>query len=74
MTGSRAQHLQWCKNRALEYVDRGDLDQAWASMCSDLDKHPETKDHSAMRFGMVLVMIGQLSTPQKMREFILGFN
>jgi hypothetical protein len=39
---SRAQHLAWCKERALHYLDRGDYSQAIASMGSDLTKHKET--------------------------------
>ena len=76
MTGtiSRADHLAWCKMRALEYVDAGDVNQAFASMGSDLNKHPETANHSAMELGMMLLMGGHLSAPQKMREFINGFN
>ena len=38
---TREEHLAWCKERALEYVDRGDLNSAVVSMGSDLDKHPE---------------------------------
>ena len=38
---TRDEHLAWCKQRALEYVDHGDLVQAVTSMGSDLDKHPE---------------------------------
>jgi len=41
---SREEHLQWCKDRALEYWRAGDLVSATASMASDLDKHPETKN------------------------------
>jgi hypothetical protein len=37
------EHLAWCKQRALEYVDRGELADAIASMGSNLNKHPETK-------------------------------
>jgi hypothetical protein len=37
-----AEHLEWCKSRALEYLEQGDLLQAHASMISDLSKHPET--------------------------------
>ena len=35
---TRAEHLAWCKKRALEYVDAGDLLQAYTSMASDLGK------------------------------------
>ncbi len=71
---TRNEHLQWCKNRALEYVDAGDLQQAFASMGSDLNKHPETAGHSGIKLGMGLMMIGDLNTPDKMRRFIEGFN
>jgi hypothetical protein len=39
---TREEHLVWCKARALEYLDRGDLVSAVASMQSDLGKHSET--------------------------------
>ncbi len=74
MEQTRAEHLQWCKDRALNYVDRGDLSQAWASMMSDLGKHTETKGHSAIKIGMMLMMAGQLSTAYEMKKFINGFN
>lgn len=47
----RAEHLQWCKNRAMEYVDRGEINDALASMGSDLNKHPDTKDHAGIQLG-----------------------
>ena len=72
--GSRAEHLEWCKRRALEYCDSGDPTQAFTSMCSDLRKHPETERHSAMELGVMLLMTGHLSTVDKMRHFIDGFN
>lgn len=71
---TRAEHLEWCKKRALEYIDSGDIGQAWVSMASDLGKHPETAGHSAVQLGMMMLIAGHLSSPQKMRDFILGFN
>lgn len=71
---TRQEHLQWCKKRALEYCDRGDLQNAFASMASDLQKHPETENHSAIQLGMLQLMSGFLDTPEKMRHFIEGFN
>ena len=71
---TRAEHLAWCKQRALEYVDHGDLTNAYASMASDLGKHPETEKHAAIQLGMMLMMGGHLGTAPKMREFINGFN
>ena len=74
MNTTRAEHMDWCKKRALEYVERGDTTNAYASMASDLKKHPETADHPAIMLGMQLMMVGDLSTPDKMRKFIEGFN
>ena len=37
------EHLEWCKERAREYLRAGDLVNAVTSMMSDLDKHPETR-------------------------------
>ena len=39
--GTREEHLAWCKDRALAYVEAGDLAGALASMSSDLRKQPE---------------------------------
>ena len=41
---SRDQHLEWCKDRAMVYIDDHDLINAMASFASDLRKHPETMD------------------------------
>ena len=71
---TREEHLQWCKDRALEYVKQGDLQQAFASMCSDLNKHPETQNHIGIGLGLGLLMIGKLNTQEEMRKFIEGFN
>jgi hypothetical protein len=71
---TREEHLAWCKQRALEYVEAGDTTNAYASMASDLSKHPETENHAAIPLGMMMLMSGHLSAPQKMREFINGFN
>lgn len=71
---TRAEHLAWCKQRALEYVDAGDTRQAFASMASDLSKHDETCNHVAIEIGMMMLMGGMLDTPAEMGKFIKGFN
>ena len=35
---NRAEHLQWCKDRANAFVDAGLLQDAYTSMASDLQK------------------------------------
>jgi hypothetical protein len=71
---TRAEHLEWCKKRALEYVEAGEMINALASMGSDLNAHQETKDHPAMKLGLQMMMVGLLSRPEQMRKFILGFH
>jgi len=74
MQESRSEHLQWCKDRAIEIVDSGDAQGAYASFLSDMQKHPETVSHQALALGMQLMMIGDLGTAEKMKKFINGFN
>ena len=71
---TRDEHLRWCKNRAIEYVDRGEIRDAFASMSSDLSKHPDTKDHPAISLGTVELVYGRLWTSAEMRKFIEGFH
>lgn len=70
----RAEHVEWCKQRALEYVDRGALGDAIASMGSDLKKHPDTENHPAIELGITMMITGELGSEHAMRKFINGFN
>lgn len=71
---TRGDHIAWCKMRALEYVDEGDLVNAVASMLSDLGKHPATSCHVGISLGVTLQFTGQLKTEEQVRKFIEGFN
>ena len=71
---TRTEHLEWCKKRALEYVDAGDNRNAATSMMSDLRKHDETSNHVGISLGIALMMEGHLSSSAAMRKFIDGFN
>lgn len=71
---TRAEHLAWAKERALEYADQGDVANAVASLGSDLNKHPETKNHSAMTLMMMLAINGHLDASGELRKFIEGFQ
>lgn len=71
---TRQEHMAWCKERALAYVDSKDLEGALASMMSDLRKHQETEDHPGIMLGMMLKMSGKLNTPEETKKFIEGFN
>lgn len=73
-TDTRAEHLAYCKTRALQYVDAGDPTNAFASFVSDLRKHPDTEDHGALTLGAMMLFAGHLGTPDEMRKFIEGCN
>lgn len=66
----RSEHLQWCKDRAIELLDAGQITEALASMASDLGKHPGTQDH----IGRVLMFGVDLTSPDRVRDWINGFN
>lgn len=70
---NREEHLVWCKRRALEYVDEGDLSGAVASMLSDMNKHSETELSSPVLsgLGMLYVINGDVDG---VRRWITGFN
>jgi len=67
---TRAEHLAWCKERALEYLP-DDPNQAFASMASDMNKHDETRGHAGLELGTLLLLTGNVGD---MRKFIEGFN
>jgi len=68
---ARSKHLQFCKSRALEYVEYGDLEQAVASMISDLRKHSSLEcDPCLSLLGMMQIERGASAV----RRWIEGFN
>lgn len=71
---TRAEHLQWAKERALAYISKSEISQAFTSMASDLGKHPDTANHAGIQLGLAMMLNGQLSTAEKMQHFIEGFN
>jgi len=71
---NRPEHIKWCKERANEYIDRGELPTALASFYSDMGKHPETSNHIALELGSMLLVSGQLKTPHQIKDWINGFN
>lgn len=69
---TRSEHVEWCKARALEYLDAGDMENALASMMSDMEKHPET------RYNPILNQLGFMElmnhNADGIRRWIVGFN
>jgi hypothetical protein len=71
---TRAEHLAWCKERALECVDRRELSEAVASMLSDLSKHPETRESAGGAFALLGMAAVLSKSSDEVRRFITGFN
>jgi hypothetical protein len=71
---TRAEHLAWAKQRALEYIDAGEMSNGVASMLSDLRKHPELENHLGAKLGGMLMMGGMLKTREQCRKWVEGFN
>jgi hypothetical protein len=71
---TREEHLQWAKDRAIEYADAGDTHNAFASFMSDMQKHDGTADHSALTLMSQMYFGGMLKLPGQMKDFIEGFN
>lgn len=71
---TRSEHLAWAKQRALEYVDAGDLRSAVALMGSDLQKH-DGFSREMIQFSMTDAMLFQIKrSPEAVRAWINGFN
>jgi hypothetical protein len=70
----RQRHLAWCKERALEYLDRDDLSNAVASMLSDLRKHPDTAGSASGGLGMIGMVEAASGSAQAVERWINGFN
>lgn len=75
---TREEHMKWCKDRAMDYVNRGDLQNAVLSMMSDLEKHEDT---SLKKRGGALAMLGLMAMQQAASNdrdgvvrYIEGFN
>ena len=54
---SREEYVEGCKQRAREYLDRGDIKEGITSMLSDMSKREDTKPNgSLLLYGMRLIM------------------
>jgi hypothetical protein len=64
----------WCKQRALEYIDKGEISEGIASMMSDMGKHPETAAPALNSLAVMMLATGQLDSIHEARKFINGYN
>jgi hypothetical protein len=66
------EHLVWCKQRALEYLARGEVQNAIASMMSDYNQHPDCKMNPILQsVGLLAAMHDDVHAA---RRFIEGFR
>lgn len=72
MAMTRAEHMAWAKQRALEELGRGSGVDAMASMLSDLYKHTETERSAPI--GALIAITVNHRDPEAVRRFIEGFN
>jgi len=70
---TRDEHLAWAKQRALEYLDRRDVQNAVTSIMSDLGKHSELR-RSADAAGAFAIAVMMRGSVQDARRFIEGFR
>lgn len=71
---TREEHLQWCKDRAYQYLDRNDPESALGSFLSDMGKHPDTRNHPALPLLAMKISAGRAGTRAEARHFIEGFS
>lgn len=72
---TRADYLQWCKDRAMEYVRRGELLEGVTSMMSDMEKRDDTKLGPALSgLGIQAALQATQGNRDMVERYILGFN
>lgn len=69
----RDEHLQWAKDRALEYLPK-DIPGALSSFISDMRKHDELKEHVGLELLGMLMITNNFRGPDDVKHQIEGFN
>ena len=70
---TRDEHLEWCKRRAREDLDRGDVASAIATMCTCLAQHPDFLGVADKMFPLGLYYAIQ-NDLEDARRFVEGFR
>jgi hypothetical protein len=73
MTIDKEDYMQQSKDRALQFLEKDNVDGAWNSMVADLGRHPDTMKHPDIMLGMSLYLMGNLDTTKNMKKFIEDF-
>jgi hypothetical protein len=64
---THVEHIEWCKHRAYEYLERGMYDQAVASMLYYMSTHPECNISPFMSH------LGEVAAKSNSREIVSVF-
>ena len=71
----RVEYLAWAKACALDYLDRGELANAIASVGSDLQKHSAWKDSEMVAMLTYDALVFEMSNgSEAIRRWIKGFR
>ena len=62
--------LEWAKNRAMEYLKKGEIRNAVLSMVSDLEKIGDSRHKNPMSGAMAMMAMNDAEEAEK---FITGF-
>lgn len=71
---TEAERLEWCKARAREYLQRGDLVNAVASMISDMNQNYPGLKPCPPELAMIGVMYAANGDRNGVAAFIEGFR
>lgn len=71
---TRAEHLDWCKRRAIELLDRGLAAEALASFQSDVLKHEDTAKIAGGIMGSLGLSYVIHGNDHGLRSWIEGWN
>ena len=75
MPETRAEYVKWCKDRAMDYVNRSDLLNGVTSMMSDMEKRDDTKLGPALtHMGLLAAMEATRGNRDFVERFIIGFD
>lgn len=72
---TREEYVKWCKSRAMDLINSGDLLGGVTSMMPDMDKRADTKLSPALTpLGLYAAIQANKGDRDFAERFILGFN
>lgn len=70
---TRDEHLEWCKERARWDLDRGNVADAIATMCTCLEQHPDFVG-IAEKMGPLAIYYALRNDIEDAKRFVEGFR